>query len=221
MIDDLRKNGSGYYDETAYKAIKNTMKNPTGGGYTMNKGEFLEKDIVTVECTNGAQDFLLLKCHEDYATALLLRDKKYKENNIKVIGRSVMYADAGRPAYVYYDKISGYVKTIKDQEFTDIQASIAKAMGLVIDRETAPAPEYVPQGSESTVPEELEMLCKQVANCCKKLDDMQPEVPQENVEKLKTSIIRLEAERDVYKELFMMANGAKGDNDGSENKSEK
>ena len=37
----------------------------------MNKGEFLEKDIVTVECTNGAQDFLLLKCHEDYATALL------------------------------------------------------------------------------------------------------------------------------------------------------
>ena len=28
MIDDLRKNGSGYYDETAYKAIKNTMKNP-------------------------------------------------------------------------------------------------------------------------------------------------------------------------------------------------
>lgn len=31
----------------------------------MNKGEFLEKDIVTVECTNGAQDFLLLKCHED------------------------------------------------------------------------------------------------------------------------------------------------------------
>ena len=50
---------------------------------------------------------------------------------------------------------------------------------------------------------------------------MQPEVPQENVEKLKTSIIRLEAERDVYKELFMMANGTKGDNDGSENKSEK
>lgn len=221
MIDDLRKNGSGYYDETAYKAIKNTMKNPTRGGSTMNKGEFLEKDIVTVECTNGAQDFLLLKCHEDYATALLLRDKKYKENNIKVIGRSVMYADAGRPAYVYYDKISGYVKTIKDQEFTDIQASIAKAMGLVINWETAPAPEYVPQSGEAMVPEELDMLCKQVADCCKKLDNMQPEVPQENVEKLKTSIIRLEAERDVYKELFMMANGAKGDNDGSENKSEK
>lgn len=65
------------------------------------------------------------------------------------------------------------------------------------------------------------MLCKQVAKCCKKLDNMQPEVPQENVEKLKISIIRLEAERDVYKELFMMANGTKGDNDGSENKSEK
>lgn len=187
----------------------------------MNKGDFFEKDVVTVECTNGTQDFLLLKCHEDYATALLLRDKKCKENNIKVIARSVMYADAGRPAYVYYDKISGYVKTIKDQEFTDIQASIAKAMGLVINWETAPAPEYVPQGGESTVPEELEMLCKQVTDCCKKLDNMQPEAPQENVEKLKTSIIRLEAERDVYKELFMMANGAKGDNDGTENKSEK
>ena len=109
----------------------------------MNNGEFFEKDIVTVECTNGTQDFLLLKCHEDYATALLLREKKYRENNVKIIGRSIMYADAGRPAYVYYDKISGYVKTIKDQEFTDIQASIAKAMGLVIDRETAPAPEYL------------------------------------------------------------------------------
>ena len=32
MKNDLRKNGSGYYDETAYKAIKNTMKNPTRGG---------------------------------------------------------------------------------------------------------------------------------------------------------------------------------------------
>ena len=88
MKNDLRKNGSGYYDETAYKAIKNTMKNtmknPTrGGGSTMNNGEFFEKDIVTVECTNGTQDFLLLKCHEDYATALLLREKKYREKFIK------------------------------------------------------------------------------------------------------------------------------------------
>lgn len=32
MNDDLRKNGSGCYDETAYKAIKNTMKNSMRGG---------------------------------------------------------------------------------------------------------------------------------------------------------------------------------------------
>lgn len=32
MKNDLRKNGSGYYDETAFKAIKNTMKNQKRGG---------------------------------------------------------------------------------------------------------------------------------------------------------------------------------------------
>lgn len=42
-----------------------------------------------------------------------------------------------------------------------------------------------------------------------------------NVKELKTKNIRLEAERDVYRELFMMANGTKGENNGSENKSEK
>ena len=43
MIDDLRKNGSGYYDETAYKAIKNTMKNPTGGGLHHEQGRFFRE----------------------------------------------------------------------------------------------------------------------------------------------------------------------------------
>lgn len=219
MKNDLRKNGSGYYDETAFKAIKNTMKNQKRGGSTMNKGEFYARDIVTVDCANGQQDFLLLKCHEDYATALMLREKPYKENSVKVVSKSVMYADAGRVAYVYYDKISGYVKTIKELEFTGIQKMIITAMGLEIACEEAPVPMPIAAAEEAVIPLELLETCKEVKDCHKMLSEM---VSMEvNVKELKTKNIRLEAERDVYRELFMMANGTKGENNGSENKSEK
>lgn len=218
MKNDLRKNGSGYYDETAFKAIKNTMKNQKRGGSTMNKGELYARDIVTVDCANGQQDFLLLKCHEDYATALMLREKPCKENNVKVVSKSVMYADAGRVAYVYYDKISGYVKTVKDLEFTGIQKMIITAMGLETACEEAPAPMPITEAEEVVIPLELLETCKEVTACHKMLSEM---VSMEaNVKELKISNIRLEAERDVYKELFMMANGTKGENNGSENKSE-
>lgn len=149
----------------------------------------------------------------------LQREKPYKENSVKVVSKSVMYADAGRVAYVYYDKISGYVKTIKEPEFTGIQKMIITAMGLEIACEEAPVPMPIAAAEEAVIPLELLETCKEVKDCHKMLSEM---VSMEvNVKELKTKNIRLEAERDVYRELFMMANGTKGENNGSENKSEK
>lgn len=73
-------------------------------------GNFAEKDIVEVETANGIKQYLLLACHDTYATALMLNDTKPRENGFEVKSRALMHTDTGKLSYVFYDKIIEYIK---------------------------------------------------------------------------------------------------------------
>lgn len=115
-------NGSGYYDNTAYQAIMNVSKEVERMGM---RSDYQDGDIVEVTKQNGVvEEMLLLRCHDGYATAVILKEKAPAENSSAVISRQKMYFDAGRPCYVYYDSIGQFVKTVSASELERIRRKV-------------------------------------------------------------------------------------------------
>ena len=63
---DLKFNGSGYYDYTAYRAIRNMEEEKLN-----SKENYQEGDIVVVSKPGGYRDeVLLVRLHDDYASGV-------------------------------------------------------------------------------------------------------------------------------------------------------
>lgn len=138
--NDIRYNGSGYYDETAYKAIRNTDR---GGTASMeyNKGEIWE-----IETTNGTtREVFLVQCFDDYAAVLTLIDSQPNHTYMQIKSQDLRYMDCGRLGYVFYDKFVKFIRMVSDEELKEIQYRIASALDLpaletIETAEPAPAP---------------------------------------------------------------------------------
>lgn len=161
MDNELKRNGSGYYDDTAYRAIKNVMG---GKQMDMSRGEIWE-----VEMNNGVvREVFIIKPFEEYAVGLILRDTP-SSSSIMIKSRAAMYADTRRMTYAYYDKIGNYIKTLPEDDVQYIIAEVVKTLDL------------------GTGNEGINLLA---APKCEPAPDSGP------------AIIRLEAERDIYKGLY-------------------
>ena len=203
----LQYNGSGYYDETAFKAML-SLEREEGNKAMGMRSDYQDGDIVEVTKQNGIiEEFLLLRCHDGYATAVILKERAPAENSVAVISRQKMYLDAGRPCYVFYDAIGQYVKTLNASELERIRKKVGGALGIVIpENGETKQPEPVREISRETVEEVIRAVAE-------KLDPL-----QEAVKKLQESFddvgmelekeIRLEAERDIFKSLYAQERGA-------------
>ena len=126
-MDELKRNGSGYYDKTAYKAIKNYSRGTCE--MVVNKGEIWE-----AETANGdMRTVLAVSCQEKYAVVLYLMNEK-QENNIPVTARTIMYTDPARLQYVFYDRIVNFIKTVPEGEFETVLEEIADRLELPVYR---------------------------------------------------------------------------------------
>lgn len=185
---EMMVNGSGYYDFTAYLALKDIKEGEIMGV----REDYADGDIVTVEKNNGlVEEMLLLKCHDGYASATILREKPPFENAVPVISRQKMYIDAGRLCYAFYDMITGFVKSISDDDLERVRRDIGNALGIgSLAIPEAKEPQKTPQTAVDT-----EMIGK--------LDELIVKLANEtDVTILREGIIRAEAERDIYRELF-------------------
>lgn len=129
MDRELLYNKSGIKDETAYKAILRS-----GGGtgrmnnYEINKGEIWEVD------NNGsARVVVILACFERYAATVMLQEQEPGSNAVEVRARNIMYADAGRLGYVFYDKMIDFVRALSEEESYGLRRAIAEALVLPDD----------------------------------------------------------------------------------------
>lgn len=185
---EMMMNGSGYYDFTAYLAIKDMTKGEKMG----IRGDYADGDIVTVEKQNGyTEEMLLLKCHDGYASATILREKEPFENAVPVISRQKMYLDAGRLCYAFYDMITGFVKSVSDDDLERVRREIGNALGIgSLNVPEAKEPQKSPQTAlDAEINDKLNELIVKLAN-------------ETDVAILREGIIRAEAERDIYRELF-------------------
>lgn len=126
MKNDLLYNAAGAKDETAYRAIISVMKgNKEMGVMGVKKGE-----VWDVESGVATRYVVVIECYEDYAATIMLQDFEPKENSVKVIARGVMYADAGRLGYVFYDKFLNFVRRLNQEEDQQLRRAIGKALDI-------------------------------------------------------------------------------------------
>ena len=117
--NDLKRNASGYYDETAYKAITSPPK----------AGEIWTS-------ADGRKCWLILQNRGDVCSTLLL-GKEDKGNSVKIMGKVPMYTDPLMIGYTFTVYIATFVKTIPAANLAEVQKAVGEALGIT---ETAAVP---------------------------------------------------------------------------------
>lgn len=126
MDRELLYNASGAKDETAYKAIKKTLREvETMGSTGVRKGEIWE-----VESGIGTKLAVVINCFEKYAATVMLQEQEPGDNAVRIVAHGIMYADAGRLGYVFYDKFLNFVRTLNQEEDQQLRRAIGKALDI-------------------------------------------------------------------------------------------
>ena len=109
---DLKRNASGYYDETCYKGI---TAPPKAG------------EIWTT--ADGKKCWLILRNNGTVCSTLLL-GKEEKENSIKVMGKVPMYTDPVMVGYTFTVYIATFVKSIPAANLAEVKKAVGEALGI-------------------------------------------------------------------------------------------
>lgn len=127
-VYDIMRNGSGYIDPTAYKAIKNLIKGEET--MEMKRGEIFEYNM-----QNGERKYAIVissdaRKSDKILSMILLSDEPKGRISAAVVCKKQMYADCGMVSYGYSDRFGNYVRTATDDEMDNLEAGILEALGM-------------------------------------------------------------------------------------------
>lgn len=167
MNNGLNKNGEGYPDPTAWLAIRRVER-------SMNDmNEVYAGDIVSVRTSGGNErEFLALVVHDRAVTGYLL-DEHNEGNMKKILSKDVMWYDPDLITYIRRSRITGFVKSVKEEEVDQIKKAVA---------------ETIWKGSMTEMPKDDKTFAKVI-----------PATYKSDVYK---KLIQVEAERDVYEKMY-------------------
>lgn len=175
IYKELAYNASGYYDRTAYAALKKIYKEER------NLNTYYAGGIWTADTTSGNEDreVLILAAHESYASILSLCDLECGGKDVVVKSKVPMHTDAGRVGYLFYSRFKNFVKQLPDKDFREILRTVGDELGLgaVYQMAVQTVPENIPPAQGETPPDvtDTERMIRYA---------------------------KIETERDIYKDLF-------------------
>lgn len=128
---ELLRNGSGYVDMTAYKALKKVEKSMNGGIEKMEK-VFIPGEIWESKTNNAENEYYLIVAVQDnVCNVLKLKSEEDKSHgNIEVIAKEKMYTDAGLISYVSKWKLCRFVRVLTGAEFEKVKTCILEKLGF-------------------------------------------------------------------------------------------
>ena len=109
----LNRNGSGYYDETAYKAIMGMAK---------------AGDIWTT--FDGREEVLILKNQGTFCNCLTMTDKSMNKECIEVVSDSTMYTNPGMVKYLFNSRLGTFVQRLPEDEFAKVREAVEDVLGF-------------------------------------------------------------------------------------------
>lgn len=195
-MEEFAKNGSGYFDETAYKAIKRVEDGVLRGEiweYRMADGNLRAVLVVSAEERkhNSIVSFIML-CDDLPAGA----------TGVQItLGARVMYANCERVTYGYRNRLMNILCLATESEMWAVDAGMQTALGLKAN--TAP----------TEVDDECERLKERLYNAEKRVKELTHENHQlaegngfRDISEREVNLLiernKLETERNLYKSLF-------------------
>lgn len=119
------RNASGYYDSTAYEAIKNIIESEKVNRMTINQGEIWE-----IKQNNGTyRNVIVLAVHDDVAQVLQLIDVG-NSYSIEINCQGIKYTDPRKIQYTFNDTFTDFIRNLKTEEFDKIMNAVADCLGL-------------------------------------------------------------------------------------------
>lgn len=135
--------------------------------YEINKGEIWEVD------NNGSTRLVVvLACFERYAATVMLQDTEPGSNAVAIKARDLMYADAGRLGYVFYDKMVDFVRELNHEELAYLRQAINDALSLG----TAPEAETAAAADLEAARQEITILREDLAKAQEEIDNQAEEL---------------------------------------------
>lgn len=135
---EILRNGSGYADPTAYKAIQNYQRGEVI--LELKRGEIYE-----YEMPNGKEIKHALIVSGDFRNdygclnVIVLTDEEKTDGfYVPIVCGGMMYADCCMVSFALRSRIGNYVRTATDKEMAQIDAGIAKC--LDIEQKTVEVP---------------------------------------------------------------------------------
>ena len=185
---DLRKNGSGAYDPTAYKAIKNVMQEE-------KRVNFYKGDIIEVEMGEGYAEMAVLQTHEQYATVLRLCENKKLPLAINCKG--LKYADPGMIQYIYNSRVTTLIRSMTGEEYEQMMDAVINDLGWGsrAEEHSGPATVNAPWALGPNGPEKQEEPKPTQ-------ETQQNDELLEKMAKLGNAAIKAEAKAEAYKQMY-------------------
>lgn len=222
MTDELKRNGSGYYDPTAYRALKSFMKEE-------KEMQYLRGDIFEIDRANGLQKAVIVS--NDFRNehggrvqiAYLLEkdlDKKTGPSQSELMCSGMLHIVMCEALYsVPKECVKEFVRKCTREEMTDIDRALMVALGL--DAATPDQNDGLVNDLKA-MNEQNEKLLFKLEGAERKVDELNAEnagLVLENgdlKEKLKNAEMQIpvfpveignqlliaETQRDMYKELY-------------------
>lgn len=117
---------------------------------------------------------MVLSVHDTYSTVLMLYNNETMPYGVNCLG--MKYTEPGMVQYMYHDKFKSFIRSMKDDEFSDLMQAVVDALGY--DALVA-KPEKVDEKP-----------------------NLEPETTNTGVEWFSEELAQAKAERNVYKELY-------------------
>ena len=199
--NELKKNGSGYSDPTAYKAIMNV-----GGATVMN---MYRGDVFYMENTDGNEKPVIiitpdeiLEKNPDYVYTILMttKEKDQAHTHVEVMCKVPSVALCERIYRVNVDRIGEYIRSCTKEEIQKVDEAIMLTLGIAGNNNAA---------DQERIKQLEEQLAKEKETSDRILTKFREETERYNeLEREKgygndKEYIRAVAERDVYKNMYM------------------
>lgn len=195
--DDIRRNGSGYFDPTAYMAMQNMERGDRN--MEINKGE-----IWQVNNQSGTVMAVVLNVHENHCNILCLKDEK-EEGSVPVVAQGIKYTNPAMVSYKMKRGFISYIRTMKDTDFENLVCKVRKSLGF--GDENAKVEEPVKESGIVDHDAEIDRLKKLNADLTmeKEILKIQNDAlnsANEQSDEIRISMAKVEAERDLYKQFY-------------------
>lgn len=137
LDNELFRNGSGYVDITAYKAIQNYQKGEKDMEY--NRGEIFEYSTNNYDKKKALILSADFRKESRFISILVLQDEPKGIVNVPITTSSgIMYADCGLVSFCTNERLGDFLRVTTGKEMEQIDEGIAKCLG--IERKTVEVP---------------------------------------------------------------------------------